>query len=523
MKSNSSAESLILFTNGKVWQPEGSYDEAFGIKNGHFDFVGSNKQADILKNNYHEIIDLKGRLVLPSFTDGHLHLVNGALSMKELDCTGIENFDDLKNAVKKYYSENNPVWITGGNLDVNKVLGNTENYSGNFADEIFDEVPLFINNYDHHSAICNTKTLELAGITNSVNDFAPGEIELNPKGNPTGLIRESAMTAIYKVMPEVPFSEKISALSDCINEMHKCGITCVSDITLPHELEIYRELYLSGKLNLRINSYLPFTEFGILDIHLETIKDIDNDFFSIKGFKAFWDGALGSDTALFSKNYKGKVHNGYVTELVESGRIYELAKKIDEAGYQIIIHAIGDKAVKDVLKLYSELPNTKKLRHRIEHAQHIAPEDYELFGKLGVIASVQPVHLKYDAYTVYEKLPAKLIPNTHNYYQITKYGGILNFGTDFPIVPFDTFENLRLAATRITNYGEFTPEHKIPMHECIKAYTINNAYSNHNENAAGSIAKGKVADFIVFEIYSIDDLILENSISKVYLNGKAVS
>jgi len=524
MKNNSPVQTnSILFTKAKVWQPSGIFDEAFGISNGHFDFCGTIKEAETLKHNYSEIIDLNGRLVLPGLIDGHLHLVNGAVSLSELDCTGITSAEELKLAAVKYAAEKNPAWITGGNLDVNKVFGDSSVNKSNFADKIFTDIPLFLNNYDHHSAVCNSKALMLAGLTSRLNDFKPGEIELNSSGNPTGLIRESAMTALYAVMPELTLHEKVNAVSSCISLMNKAGITSVSDITLPHELEIYKELYSSGKLNLRINSYLPFTEFDNLQKHLETVKAISPDYFTVNGFKAFWDGALGSDTALFSKNYKGRVHNGYVTELVKTGKIYELANRIDEAGYQIIIHAIGDKAVSEVLDLFESLPNTKKLRHRIEHAQHITPDDYERFGRLGVIASVQPVHLKYDAHTVFEKLPAKLIPNTHNYYNIVKYGGVLNFGTDFPIVPFDPFENIRLAATRHTNYGEFTPEHKIPLHECIKAYTINNAYSNHNDNAVGTISKGKAADFVIYDQSSIDDLIQVNSIYKVYFDGKAVS
>lgn len=512
----------VLYINAKVWQPDGSFSDCFGVSNGHFDFVASNLQADTLKKNYTEIIDLNGRLVLPGLTDGHLHLVNGALSLRELDCTGIGSISALQSEVKSYVSDKNPKWVTGGNMDIGKIFGDTSLHTGNFADNILSDKPLFINNYDHHSAICNSEVIKLAGLSSRINEFKPGEIELDINGNPTGLIREAALTAVYEVMPELSLNEKVSALSDCISGMHRKGITSVSDITLPHELEIYNELYQSQKLNLRINSYLPFTEFDNIQNHLESTKNINKDYFSIKGFKAFWDGALGSDTALFSRNYKNRNHNGYKTELVSSGKINELAKRIDKAGYQIIIHAIGDKAVSEVLDLYESLPNTKKLRHRIEHAQHIDPADYERFGRLGVIASVQPVHLKYDARVVAEKLPDELVRNTHNYSKITESGGILNFGTDFPIVGFDPFENIQLASTRAADSGIFLPEFKIPVHECIKAYTINNAYSNHNENFDGSISKGKVADFIILnnDILICDpEEIQYTAIDKAFLNG----
>ena len=307
--------------------------------------------------------------------------------------------------------------------------------------------------------------------------------------------------------------------------LHSYGITSVSDITLPEDIDVYLELSRMNKLDLRINSYIPFIEYDRLGEYLNITKKINSDLFTINGFKAFWDGALGSETALFSLNYKNRDHNGYKTELVESGKIYEYAEEIDKAGYQMIIHAIGDKAVTEVLDLFASLPNTKKLRHRIEHAQHIKSADLNRFGKYGIIASVQPIHLKYDAGTVFEKLPGELVSNTHNYIHINKNGGLFNFGTDFPIVGANPFENIRLAVTRNTGNGEFTPEHKIPLHECIKAYTINNAFSNHNENAVGSITKGKAADFVIMntDIFEIDpNEISEAKVYETYLYGKKV-
>ncbi|MBL8015844.1 MAG: amidohydrolase family protein, partial [Ignavibacteria bacterium] len=330
---------------------------------------------------------------------------------------------------------------------------------------------------------------------------------------------------VFSAFPEKSIAEKAKDVSECIDMLHSYGITTVSDITLPEDIDVYLELSKQKKLNIRINSYLPFSEFENLKFFEEKAKDLDPDYFTIKGFKAFWDGALGSETALYSLNYKGKGHNGFKTKQAETGEIARIAKQIDAAGKQIIIHAIGDKAVSEVLDLFESLPNTKALRHRIEHAQHIQPGEYDRFGRIGAIASVQPVHLKYDAKTVFEKLPAKLINHTQNYVHIVKYGGVLNFGTDFPIVSAEPFENIRLAATRITNYGEFTFEHRIPMHECIKAYTYNNAYSNHNENAAGSINKGKAADFIVLKddiFLSDDENFVETGAAETYMNGEKI-
>lgn len=518
--------SSTLFINAKVWQPDGNFTESFGVNNGHFDFSGTNTEANSLRKNYTEITDLKGKLVLPGLQDGHLHLVNGALMMKRLDCSKIDSVSELKDAIRQYLKNNKVSWVIGGNLDLNRIFAGHSNQNGNVIDEIFSELPLYITNYDYHSAICNTKALVSAGINYNADNFPKDEAEVSAAGDLTGFISESVMNMVYNVIPSPSLDDKVDAVADCIAMLHKYGITSVSDITLPEDIDVYIELWKRDKLKLRINSYIPFTEFENLQSYSDKTSLISKDYYTISGFKAFWDGALGSETALFSGSYKGSSSNGLKTEIVRSGRIYELAKQIDSDGMQMIIHAIGDKAVKEVIELYAGLPNTKKLRHRIEHAQHIQPDDYKKFGNNGILASVQPIHLKYDARTVFEKLRAKLIPNTHNYVHIIPFGGILNFGTDFPIVEADPFENIRLAVTRITDDGEFTPEHKIPLHECLKAYTVNNAYSNHNEDAVGSISKSKVADFVIMndDLFEMDEQNIGNAkVHKTYISGVEVN
>jgi hypothetical protein len=514
-----------LFTNAKVWQPEGTFAEAFGISEGIFTFAGSNAESEKLKPLYTNTIDLNGRLVLPGLIDGHLHLVKGSLMRKVLNCTEINTITELKAAIENYARENKPAWIIGGNLDINKVLKGYDTTNGNIGDGIHDVLPLYITNYDYHSALCNTKAFEASGLSKRMPVYSSDEVEISSSGKPTGILRERSLNYIASSLPEPSMIERVSAVVDFIQVLHSYGITSVSDITLPADIDVYIELFNEGKLNVRVNSYIPFTEFDNLQSYKDKTKRIDPDRFRICGFKAYWDGALGSETALFSQNYNGRNHNGYKTELVQNGKIYELAKRIDASGHQMIIHAIGDLAVKEVLDLYASLPNTKKLRHRIEHAQHIQPDDYRRFKELGVIASVQPLHLKYDARSVYEKLPEELQEFTHNYLHLINGGAVVNFGTDFPIVEVNPYENIRIAATRITEYGEFTPELNISLHECIKAYTLNNAYSNHNENTVGTITKGKAADFMIME----DDLFKMNTaetgkaiVWKTFLNGDEV-
>ncbi len=182
-----------------------------------------------------------------------------------------------------------------------------------------------------------------------------------------------------------------------------------------------------------------------------------------------------------------------------------MAKEIDKAGKQIIIHAIGDKAVSEVLGIAEMLVKengSRDRRFRIEHAQHIDEADFNRFKKLNVIVSAQPLHMKYDIRIVKEKLPDKIVKRTHNYKALMDKGVTVVFGTDFPIVEINPFENIELAVTRKTEREVFLPEYKISLNDSVKAYTINNAYASFNEDKSGTIEQGKFADFIVMK----DDL-----------------
>ena len=409
-----------------------------------------------------------------------------------------------------------------------QVIDNVSGAPGNVADEMYSKKPLFIANYDYHSAICNTLALEKSGMLNELNTFSDEKAPRDSNGNLTGIIKEEALDYVFERLPEPSIEEKAKAVIDFIKILHSYGITTVTDITLPQDLDVYNYLHDKGKLTIRINSYVPFEEFQNLAEFEEQTRDLDHDYFSINGFKAFYDGALGSASALFSENYSGTKSKGSKTDMAESGELKELALAIDESKKQMIIHAIGDKAVSEVLDICEELRQKngeRERRLRIEHAQHIREEDFDRFKQNNVIVSAQPVHLKYDIGIVRQRLPEKLVKTTHNYKALIDKGVTVNFGTDFPIADVNPFENIYMAVTRKTDAETFTPEYKISLHECIKAYTINNAYSNFNDNATGSIELGKVADFVIMkdDLFEMkEDKLNQARVYKTYLNGEEV-
>lgn len=517
-----------LFTNCRIWTPRGIISGSFGVSGNKFDYVGI--EAPV--SGYPKKIDLEGKLVLPALTDGHVHLVNGALMMTRINCTQIKTPQELRSIIQQYIHDNPAVeWIVGGNLHIKQVFRDFTPGSSSirlFLDAISENKPLYIANYDYHSAVCNSAAFEISGLIKNINDYTDEEAERDYEGKPTGFVIEKARDFVFYSIPSPAFDTVVNSVGKMIEILHSYGITTVSDITYLQHLDVYRKLFEQGKLKVRINSYIPFRALESLEECEKQMSDIPKDLFEIKGFKEYYDGALGSETGLFKMNYLVKDSNGYKTEIAESGELLEFSRKIDKAGKQIIIHAIGDLAVSGVLDIAETLikENGKRdRRFRIEHAQHIDEADFERFLLTDAIVSAQPLHMKYDIKIVQEKLPQEIVKRTHNYKALMNRGTVIAFGTDFPIVEINPFENIKLAVTRKSGNEVFLPEYKFNMHECIKAYTINNAYASFNENKAGTIEKGKLADFIIMKdnLFEMEeDRINEAKIESTYFNGEEV-
>ncbi|MBK8550769.1 MAG: amidohydrolase family protein [Ignavibacteria bacterium] len=283
-----------------------------------------------------------------------------------------------------------------------------------------------------------------------------------------------------------------------------------------------------NKLLLRVDSRLPFTEFYNLKKYQEEFSGI-SDLIKFNSLKAFYDGSLSSRTALMHSNYKNADHNGIKTEFVNTGEFEKLSFEIDEAGYQMSVHAIGDKAVTELLDLNEELIRKfgkRDRRFRIEHAQHIRENDLHRFKELNIIASVQPTHLFSDAKTAMEILEDYKIE--HNYKKLFDIGAEVCFGTDFPVVGESPFETIYYAMTRKANGFEngFVTENSISLVDCLEAYTINNAFATYDEKERGSLEVGKVADLVIMEddlFEMTGDEIKDAKVLETYFGGIVLS
>lgn len=518
----------ILFVNAKAWTGGQSFVDAVGIDSitGKIIFTGNASQADKKKNDYDEVIPLNGRLVLPGLCDGHCHFIQGSYVNSLLNLRNAKTKNDFIKSIKEYRSSTDG-WIQGGFFADSNFIEKID-LSKTFLDDICSDVPVLISRFDAHSAFANTKALDLSGILNRSGDFTEEEIIRNSNGEPTGELKERARNFVLDGIPPASLTERINAALKQMNAFNVSGITSISDITLVEDLEVYKELLMQKKLKLKTDARLPFDEYLNVEKHKADFVEFQQ-MIQFRSFKAFYDGSLSSKTSYMHENFKNADHNGIRTEYVNDGSFRKAAFEIDGLGYQMSVHAIGDKAVTELLDLNEELISKngrKDRRFRIEHAQHIRENDFKRFKEMNVIASVQPAHLFSDAKTATEILQDPKLE--HNYKKLMDDGAIVCFGTDFPIVSEDPFENIYYAMTRKVEGFEngFVTENSFTVSECLEAYTFNNAYAAFNENTRGRIAEGMDADIVIME----NDLltippseIKEAKVSEVYFNGERIS
>jgi predicted amidohydrolase YtcJ len=511
-----------LLINSKVWLGNRSFADSIGFdsKTGKIIFAGFEQKAD--KDEYDEIINCDRKLILPSFWDGHLHFIKGSMVSSHVDLRNAATENDFIEGLRSYNADNKSGWIQGGyfsesnfkeKIDLNK----------EFLDDIISEVPLIISRFDTHSAFINSKAIEISGSDKLKDKFSRDELIQDANGNLTGEVKEKARDFILSLIPPLNLNEIIKIVRQRMQKFHSLGITSISDITLPEDLEVYSEL-LQSKLNLFVNSQLPFSSF----YKIENIKNNFSQYknFRLNCFKAFYDGSLSSKTALFHSNYLNEDHKGMRTEIVTSGEFYKTGFEIDKAGYQMCVHAIGDLAVTELLDFVNELENKngkRDRRFRIEHAQHIRESDLKKFRKLNVIASVQPSHLFSDAKTARTILTD--FTTTHNYKKLIDDGAVVAFGTDFPVVSENPFETIYFAMSRKAESMEtFLPDLRISPEDCLRTYTVNNAYASFEEKNRGILREGYAADIIVTgDLFQMkEDEIKNAKVDMTFYEGKRV-
>jgi predicted amidohydrolase YtcJ len=485
--------------------------EALAIKDGKIAFVGSDKDIAKYRGPSTKTIDANGKLVLPGFTDCHIHFMDGSLGLTQVNLNGAASVVEIQKRVKAYAdAHTNEPWITGMGWQY-QLFGAAELPDKRILDEVVPNRPIYLVAYDGHSSWANSKALALAGITRATPDPVNGKIVRDDKGEATGALKESAGDLVAKMMPKPTREERLGALRLGIHEANKAGLVRVHSAGQDFEyLDLYDELRRNGQLSLRfyIAYFLDPPELtqDALDKIEQARATFHDDWISGGAVKTMLDGVVEAHTAAMLEPYSD--------DPSQTGRLFwdpakyrQAVTEIDHRGLQVFTHAIGDKAVRLALDTYEEAAKTNQTedaRPRIEHIETITAQDIPRFGKLGIIASMQPLHSYPDDDTLLvwaRNTGADRAKRAWVFHSIESQGGRLAFGSDWPVVTLNPWQGIQTALTRQTSEGTpaggFLPEQRISLEDAIKAYTLGAAFAGRREKTEGSLELGKLADLIV--------------------------
>jgi len=559
MASSSSAQSQtadIIFVNGTIYtgapapvpdtfgitsprQPDASdlrrkmiLSGGLAVSNGKILAVGSDDEIQKLKGPKTQVIDLGGHFVMPGFNDAHVHLGSGGFEKLNVNLIGCKSLDDMKQRIAaRVKAAAAGEWIQGRGWD-HTLWAEQKTPTRADIDAVTGNHPAIFGRVDGHIAIANTAALKAAGITRDTADPHGGKIDRDEKGEPTGILRETAMGAVYDKIPPPSSAQRRRAAELALEDAASHGITSAQDNSDWEDFLTYEQMEKEGKLTLRIAEWLPF------DAPVEELKSkrshhaAADSMLHTTMLKGFMDGSLGSRTAAMLAPYDDDPKNAGIPRY-EQEPLNQKAAERARAGFQLGFHAIGDRGARMALDAFAyakeQSPNKtlKPGRFRIEHDQVIAPEDFEKFKALGVIASVQPNHLLTDMNWAESHIGEARAKHSYPWKEFEDNGIRLAFGTDYPVEPITPFRGLYAAVTRKNEAGtkEYFPEQKLDIHQAIAAYTTGAAYAEFEEGTKGTLTNGMVADLVVLDrdITKVPpEEILKTRVLRTVVGGKTV-
>src|SRR5215470_4764405 len=398
-------------------------------------------------------------------------------------------------------------WVTGGTWD-HELWGGTPLPSHDWVDAVTPDNPVFVTRYDGHMAMANALAMRLAGVTRATKNPPGGTVVRDAQGNPTGLMKDAAMQLIARAIPPETEEQLLRDARAGMNEAKRNGVTTIQDISSTEDVRAYQTLEKRGELTLRIYCITPLPQWEA-PAKAGIRAGFGNDWIHLGALKGFADGSLGSTTALFEQPYNDAPDtSGLPNEMMlPEGNMLKMALGADKVGLQLAVHAIGDKAIRTMLDIYTEVAKQNGARSdrrwRIEHAQHLRPEDFARFAHLGVIASVQPYHAIDDGRWAEKRIGHERAKTTYAFRTLLDHGVRLAFGSDWTVAPLNPMFGLYAAVTRATldgkNPGGWFPEQRLTLEEAIQAYTMGSAFAEFGEKEKGSLTPGKLADVVVLD------------------------
>jgi predicted amidohydrolase YtcJ len=525
-------EANLILLNGKIatMDDKNPWANALVVSEERIIYSGEDDAAKGYITKETEVIDLKGRLVLPGFNDAHLHFAGGGLTLLRIDLKDCKSFQEIEKRLREKVGKLQAgSWILGRGWD--HTLFNQGNWPDkSFLDGIAPHNPVFLKRVDGHIGWANSLALQLAGINSNTPSPERGVIVKDSlTEEPTGILMEKAMDLIEKIIPKPSLDELTLAIREAGKEAKKYGITSIQDNSDLDVIEVYKKLLEKNELKVRVSEWFPLE----LIKKPEELKSLIESFPEKSSYlkpgllKIMADGTLGSRTAYLFEPYADEPEKSGVFLIPEEELEY-MVSQADRSGYQIAIHAIGDGANVIVLNIYGKvhwLNPARERRHRIEHCSVIKKIDIDRMAEIGVIASVQPAFWNSDKEWLEQRLGKERLKRAYPFRSLLDSGANLAFGTDWPVESLNPMLGIYSAVTRDVGAYCNMPLQTLTVEQAIKAYTLGSAYAEFQEKEKGSLEANKLADIVVLskDIFSIPpEEILETEVEMTILGGKVI-
>lgn len=546
--SNERESADLVISGGTIYTVNESQPtvEAVAVKNGKVLYAGSEVQARRFVTRKTRVVDLAGRTMTPGFIEGHGHLMGVGYNELELDLIAVKSYEELVERVKNAVAKARPgEWIVGRGWHQDKWDHPPDKIVKGFQTHhllsaVSPDNPVFLSHASGHAALANAKAMAIAGVnplsaekTKNIEGVG-GEIIRDTLGNPTGIFNERAMGIITRHIPDDSDSTRVRALELALQACHRNGITGFHDAGASQEsIDLFRTFKKAGKLDLRL--YVMLGGPALARQWLSRGPELDPDHkLTIRSIKLNCDGALGSRGAWLLEPYSDR-SGFYGMATLPMDTVLAIARAGLTHGFQVCSHAIGDRANREVLDRYEiafkENPTkSEDHRFRIEHAQHLHPQDIPRFAALDVIPAMQAIHMSSDRPWAIERLGKRRIEEgAYMWQSLLKSGARIVNGTDAPVEPLNPIPSFYASVSRKTLKGEpqggFEPAEKMTRAQALRSYTLDAAFGAFQEQVLGSIEPGKFADFTVFsqDIMSVEeDRLLETEVVMTIINGTLV-
>lgn len=536
----------IIFKNGTIYtvDEQESQVEAVAVKDGMIIALGSSQEISAYEGSETDVIDLDGKTMTPGFIESHGHLMGVGYNKLELDLMYVKTYDELVAKVAEAVAKAEPGdWITGRGWHQSKWIETPDKMVNGFQTHepmsaVSPDNPVYLRHASGHATFANAKAMELAGVNRlSVESLSSkvegGEIIKDELGNPTGVFTERASSLVGKLVPRDTEERAEQALEMAIQECLEKGITSFHDAGSGQAfIDRLQKFKAEGKLGIRTYTMLTGRSPELLEEWYKRGPMIDPDhFITVRSIKLNCDGALGPRGAWLLEPYSDRPdHVGHETLPMET--VTTVSEKGLELGFQVASHAIGDRANREILdryeKAFNKFPGQKDHRFRIEHAQHLHPDDIPRFGEMGVIAAMQAIHMSSDRPWAINRLGEKrIVEGAYVWQKLLQSGAKIINGTDAPVEPVDQLPSFYASVSRKTlaglPEGGYEPDQAMSRHEALRSFTIDAAFGEFDEDFKGSIEVGKAADFTVFDkdIMTIPEKeILETKVAMTIVAGK---